>query len=282
MDKITKKSSGIEIVSWNVNSVNARIENITRFIKQEDPYALLLQELKCVEDKFPTEVFEDLGYNAKVSCQKGGNGVAVISKGILDDVKVDFFKNHEARYIEASTYIDCQSSHENDNNRKQKRCIRLVSIYVPHGGDIGAEKFAYKLKFLEQLNAKLKELSSSEELLIVGGDFNVAPDIGDVYNPKRLSAGLGFHIEERDRFRRAINENSLVDCWRLLNPGVNDMYTWWDYRTNGIATNRGMRIDNLLLSPDTVDIVSDAKIYKNVRTWERPSDHVPLSITLGC
>lgn len=255
----------IEIVSWNVNSVNARMQNIQRFIKEQNPSIMLFQEIKCIHDRFPKEAFEDIGYNVAIFGQKAYNGVAILSKNIIDDVFIDILNDGEARYIEASTYIN-------------KKCIKVASVYVPNGTAVGSERFKYKLHFLEQLNKRIYMLNKNKEIFVIGGDFNVAPDIWDVYDPKNLSRGLGFHIEERDRFRSIINENGAIDAWRLFNPLVNDMYSWWDYRTNGIKKNEGMRIDNLLVSPIAIDNIDSVKIYKNIRTWEKPSDHVPVSI----
>jgi len=260
--------SELEIISWNVNSVVARAENIISFVEKYKPAVLLLQEIKRVEEQFPYEMFRDMGYNIEVLGQKAYNGVAIMSRNVLEDVLCNpFVDDGEARYIEASTYTD--------NNE----CVRIASVYVPNGREVKSDYFKKKIYFLEKLSEHLR--GREYDRFVIGGDFNVAPDIADVYDPDTLSKSVGFHIEERDALRQLINDNNMLDIWRIMDPNAVGEYSWWDYRTNGFAHNRGMRIDNILVSPYVADMINSARIYRDVRGWKRPSDHVPISIVIG-
>ncbi|AEI88783.1 MAG: Exodeoxyribonuclease III [Candidatus Midichloria mitochondrii] len=259
------------IVSWNVNSINARIHHLRRFLAEKKPEIVLLQETKCQAEKFPFEALEEFNYNIKVYGQKSYNGVAILSKSPIEDsilglptLSEDW--PPEARYIEAFTTI---------NNYP----LRVISVYVPNGLEVGSHRFLYKLEFLHALKQHLIHLSKAEENIIVGGDLNVAPEEIDVYNPKGLDGSICFHIKERSQFRGVIN-SGFIDTFRAMNPGIQE-FSWWDYRGNGYIQNRGMRIDHILVSPNVSDMMSEAEIFKEARGWERASDHVPVLCKLG-
>ncbi|WHQ46828.1 MAG: exodeoxyribonuclease III [Candidatus Midichloria sp.] len=259
------------IVSWNVNSINARVTHLKRFLAEKKPEVVLLQETKCQEEKFPFEALDEFNYNIKVAGQKSYNGVAILSKSPIEDsiiglptLSTDW--QPEARYIEAFTTIDGFS-------------LRVISIYVPNGLEVGSHRFLYKLEFLHALKRHLIHLAKTEENIIVGGDLNVAPEEIDVYNPKGLDGSICFHIKERSQFRGIIN-NGFIDIFRALNPGIQE-FSWWDYRGNGYIQNRGMRIDHILASPNIFDMISKAEIFKEARGWEKASDHVPVLCKLG-
>ncbi len=255
------------LISWNVNSVNSRLAHLKQFVDLYNPSVILLQELKCLEDKFPYEALQDLGYNSAIFGQKSYNGVAILSKSRVEDKILGIPESDiiEARYIECSSYI---------NNK----CIKLISVYVPQGQDVESEKFSFKLQFFEDLYNRLHNLIKSNESFVIGGDFNVAPDPIDLYNPEKLNGKVGFHIEER-RWIKKILSLGLIDIFRELNPET-QLFSWWDYRSGGWQGNKGMRIDNLLLTPDLADLIEEAGIKTETRGWDKPSDHAPIYITL--
>jgi exodeoxyribonuclease-3 len=270
----------IKIASFNVNSIRARLPNILAWIKNSNPDIILLQELKCLESEFPFEALFDAGYNSAVSGQKTYNGVAILSKFKIEDVvkslptlggRVD----EQARYIEATIPI-------------RGKAIRVASVYVPNGGGEiredetleSSEKFCYKLDFFERLKAHFSRLLAFEEMQIFGGDFNVAAEEIDVFDPQSLNGTVCFHPLERQKFRSILNLG-LVDSYRAFNR-QSQAFTWWDYRGGGWQHNKGMRIDYLLASPKAADRISDASIEdKGVRDQEKASDHCPTCIELS-
>ncbi len=261
----TKKE--IKIISWNVNSINARLPNIERFIFEQKPDIIMLQELRCVNSCFPYQFFDDMHYNVIASCQKSRNGVAIASVSPIEDIFVNLIEDdNEARYIECCTNIN-------------GFFLRLACVYVPNGGSQNPLlSIQYKMTFLEKLRKHLIKLSMLDEVFIIGGDFNIAPEIGDVFDHHKLKDNICFSIDEREAFRNICESAVLLDGWRIMNYNVLDGFSWWDYRHNSFELNHGMRIDNFLLSPQAADHMYDAKIYRDVRTWQRASDHVPISV----
>ncbi|MCE2993888.1 MAG: exodeoxyribonuclease III [Alphaproteobacteria bacterium] len=257
-----------QIVCWNLNSVNSRLPNLLNFLTQERPDVLLLQEIKCLHEKFPNLELEDLGYNCVINGQKTYNGVAILSKGPIEDSTINLpnFTDAQARYIECVTTI---------NNK----AIRVASVYVPNGQEVGSDKFAYKLEFMEALNNHLQSVLSYQEVFAIGGDFNVAPYEIDVHDPKALDGTVGFHIEERKRIHSLMNLG-LYDSFRCKHPNSNE-FSWWDYRAGSLQNNRGMRIDQIYLSPEGMDVLSDATIYKSERLNHKTSDHAPIGCVLS-
>jgi exodeoxyribonuclease-3 len=258
----------ITICSWNVNSVNSRLEHLIKVLRENAPDVVLLQELKCLEEKFPAEQISECGYNFAVRGQKTYNGVAILSKHPIEDVCKNLpgdEESEQARYIEAVTTINgC--------------VIRVASVYVPNGQEVGSEKFAYKMKFFSHLFDHLKKTNANEEIFVVGGDFNVAPENIDVYDAKSLEGSVGFHIDERTWFRKILSTN-FYDAFRLKNPDSKE-FSWWDYRSGSWQYDKGMRIDNLIISPEAVDLLEDAWVDKAPRAWDRPSDHTTIYIKL--
>ncbi len=261
----------LSIATWNVNSIKQRLPHLMQYAQEEKPDILLLQELKCTKDAFPYLEIEELGYNAALVGEKSYNGVAILSKFPLDDI-CDFLpgdaSDTHARYIEAVVSLP------------QGGALRVASVYVPNGQEVGSNKFHYKLAFLERLQAHMQGLLAYEEMLVVGGDYNVAPLPSDVYDPAHLNGSVCYHPEERARFR-AIEHLGLYDAYRLLHPNPGEHgYTWWDYRAGSWAMNKGMRIDHLLLSPQAADRLTQCEVAKQVRGWERASDHAPVAVQL--
>ena len=258
----------MRIATWNVNSVNARLETVIRWFEAERPDVACLQEIKCVDEKFPAEAFEALGYNVAVHGQKAYNGVALLSKTPLEDVRKglpgDDGDDH-ARYLEAVV--------------SGPTPVRVAAIYLPNGNPIGTEKFAYKLKWLGRLNAHASALLSLEEPLVVAGDFNVIPEADDADNPAAWMGDALFQPESRAAFR-ALKWLGLTDAY-MAADGAPAGYTFWDYQAGAWPRNHGIRIDHLLLSPQAADRLAGIAIHRDVRGWDRPSDHVPVVAQLS-
>ncbi|MFN7709607.1 MAG: exodeoxyribonuclease III [Holosporales bacterium] len=254
------------IVTWNVNSVKARLEAVTAWLSGHRPDVLLLQELKCQEEGFPFEAFEDLGYNCAVWGQKAYNGVAILSKYPLEDIRrgLPGLDDAAARYIEAFT-----------GN------ARVASIYVPNGQAVGAEAYAYKQKFMAALTAHAQHLLGYDEALVLGGDYNIAPFAPDVHDPMLLEKNrILCSLEERKWLRTLMNVG-LSDALRLMHPhDTHGPFTWWDYRAGSFPANKGMRIDHLLLSPQATQRLQAAGVDLAPRQAPKASDHAPVWVEL--
>ncbi len=278
----------IKIASFNVNSVKARLPRLLEWLKNSNPDVVLLQELKCLEADFPFEALLDAGYNAAVSGQKSYNGVAILSKFKIEDVvkklpnapilgeeSSGLFGDEavvQARYIEGVISV-------------AEKAIRVASIYVPNGGgDLmpgevleSSQKFVYKLKFFDALKAHFSKLAEFNEIQIFGGDYNVAVEDIDVFDPKSLRGTVCFHDLERQKFRAILN-SGLVDSYRAANP-THQAFSWWDYRGGAWQHNKGLRIDYLLASPQAADQITSATIEdRGVRDQEKASDHCPVCV----
>ena len=255
----------MRISTWNVNSINARLLHVQDYLNQTKPDVLLLQEIKT--ENFPKDCFEEMGYSCCVLGQKTYNGVAILAKGNIENPVYGLpgFQDPQARYLEA--YVDGQ--------------YKVISVYVPNGQDLGTEKFAYKLRFLEQLNARIPTLLNEDIPWIMGGDFNIAPESIDVYDPNVWNdQHILCSVEERSLFRQLLHQG-LTDCLRHCFPNHKDnLYTWWHYRQNGWKNNRGLRIDHLLLSSHAADLLIDSGIDANIRGLKRPSDHAPVWVNI--
>lgn len=253
----------MRIASWNVNSINARIETVAAWFKEAVPDVACLQEIKCVDEAFPREAFEGLGYNVVVHGQKSYNGVALVSKTPLEDVRRglpgDDSDDH-ARYLEAVV--------------SGPRPVRVASIYLPNGNPIGTEKFAYKLAWLERLRRHASELLALEEPLALLGDYNVIPEPTDCDDPPSWMGDALFQPESRAAFR-TLKWMGLTDAY-LQADGRPNNYTFWDYQAGAWRRNHGIRIDHALLSPQAADRLRSFEIHKDVRGWDKPSDHVPI------
>ncbi len=255
------------VASWNVNSVNARLESVDRFIKETRVFVMCLQELKCTHEKFPIMVDCFEPYNVQMHGQKSYNGVSIISKNVQDDIQIGipgFEHQHltgEARYIESMISYGSVP-------------IRLISVYVPNGSEVYSEKFYFKLEFLGALRKRLAYLLDNGENIIVCGDMNVALDPLDVYDANHMEGSLCFHIDERKAFRSILNLG-LHDAFRVINPNAKK-FSWWDYRKGGFEHDKGLRIDYILISSYLCDLLVSCDIYTAARGWNKPSDHAPL------
>jgi len=240
-----------------------RIELLLDWLREDSPDIVLLQETKCENRNFPTEMIEDLGYNVALNGQKTHNGVAILSKFPLEDIKYRFEEEldpEQARYIEALVNIN-------------GKVATIASVYVPNGGG-GEHKFSYKLAFLDALYEYKKSLLAHEEIIIFGGDYNVALEEIDVYDPISLAEKVCFSNIEQSKLR-AFQGLGYYDAFRLLYPDKKE-FSWWDYRAGGWQKNHGMRIDYLFLSPAAADLLQEVVIEKNWRAKAKPSDHVPI------
>lgn len=254
----------MKIATWNVNSVKSRLEHLLGWLKEDAPDIVLLQELKCVEEAFPAMEIGDLGYNLAIHGQKTYNGVAILSKFPLDDVRKGLpgdDSDEQARYIEAVASF-------------KGGAVRVASVYVPNGQEVGSDKFAYKMKFYDRMRAHLASLMQLNEITIVGGDYNVAPEAIDVHNPKAWERSILFTAEERAKLH-ALFHLGFYDAFRTLHP-EKKQYSWWDYRAGAYEKNDGLRIDHLLASPQAMDRLESCEVVEKLRTLEKPSDHAPV------
>ncbi|HEY8574560.1 exodeoxyribonuclease III [Phenylobacterium sp.] len=257
----------MRIATWNVNSVNARLETVVRWFEACQPDVACLQEIKCVDEKFPAEPFERLGYNLAIHGQKSYNGVAILSKRPLEDVRrglPDGGEDEQSRYLEAVV--------------SGPTPVRVASIYLPNGNPIGTEKFAYKLAWMARLQAHARDLLQFEEPLVLVGDYNVIPEPRDAEYPDNWKTDALFQTESREAFR-ALKWLGLTDAY-LEADGAPGAYTFWDYQAGARQRNNGIRIDHALLSAQAVDRLVGVSIHRDVRGWEKPSDHVPLVVEL--
>lgn len=258
----------MKIATWNINSVKARLTHLCDWLRASECDVLLLQELKCEAEAFPRMEVEELGYNIELVGQKTYNGVAILSKFPIDDVSFSLSGDEsdtQARYIEA---LICA---ENP--------VRVASIYVPNGNEVGSEKFAYKMAFYDRLYARAQKLLAADEPVILGADYNVAPAPIDVFDHDRLDGTVCYHPDERTKLRSIIHLG-YYDAFRALHADK-QQFSWWDYRGGAYAQNKGLRIDHLLCNAQAIDRVESCVIDETPRGWEKPSDHAPVMATLS-
>ena len=259
----------MRIATWNVNSIKQRLGHVLTFLKDAQPDVVCLQELKCPEEAFPRLEIEEAGYNVAVSGQKAFNGVAILSKAPLEDLRRALPGNEadeQARYLEAA--ISTQSG-----------IVRVASIYLPNGNPVSTDKYAYKLAWMSRLARHARDLLDAEEPVVLAGDYNVIPEPGDVKNPEAWTEDALFRPETRAQFRELVNlgySDAVRSC--CDEPGL---YTFWDYQAGSWQKNNGIRIDHLLLSPHAADRLRSFRIHKETRAWDKPSDHVPVAIELA-
>ncbi len=257
----------MKIISWNVNSVRARIENILNYIKDSSPDILFLQEIKTQEETFPYNAFKEKGYNSYVFGQKSYNGVAFLSKQKIDNIKNDFIndKLKQSRIITGEIIMN-------------KKKIKLINIYVPNGNPVNTEKYEYKKKWLSSFVKKIEKELILNSNLIISGDFNIIPEEIDVYDFKRYENDALGKLEIRKKFRELLNLG-FQDIYRLKNKDKQE-YTFWDYFAGSWQKNFGMRIDHFLISNNLIENISSIKINKKPRSKVKPSDHTPIELEI--
>ncbi len=250
----------MKIATFNVNSIKARLPRVLEWLDDAGPDVALLQEIKTVDEAFPAMEIEERGYNIAVHGQKTYNGVAILAKRPIEDVVRGLpgdDGDDQARYIEA-TVGD----------------LRVGSIYLPNGNPVESEKFPYKLAWIDRLIAHVRDtLLPTEQPLVLGGDYNVAPADLDVYDPKAWADDALCRPETRSRFR-ALLHLGLTEAWRALH--VEHGYSYWDYQGGRWARDEGLRIDHMLLSPQAADRLDACEIDRAPRGKDKASDHTPV------
>ena len=254
----------MKLATWNVNGIRARLEVLLGWVDQQMPDVLLLQETKVTDDKFPAIQFEERGYNLALWGSAPLNGVALLSKLPGVDVVRGLpgqDDDTQARWIEASVGQ-----------------YRVASLYLPNGTSVGSQAFDYKLRYFERIGQRVADLADAGQLVIVGGDWNVAPAAIDVYDPKEADGHVCFHPEERAAWRSVCN-HGFYDAYRWLNPTGSD-YSWWHYQARSFQAGHGLRIDHFLLSGRAMDRARACRIDPKPRAAKVASDHAPIILEL--
>jgi exodeoxyribonuclease-3 len=254
----------MKVATWNVNSIRTRLERVLRWLEREAPDVVCLQELKTPDDAFPFDRISQAGYRAAVHGQKTYNGVAILSRSEPREIERSFgdeVEDPQARMISARILG-----------------MRILCVYVPNGGEVGSEKYAYKLEWMRRLRDFLDRACSPSESLLLCGDLNVAPDDRDVAHPEEWKESVLCHPDVRAALERTTSWG-LFDTFRQQHP-EGGVYTWWDYRRLAFPRNDGLRIDHIFATePLSLRCVS-AVIDRDERKGKQPSDHAPLYITL--
>ena len=258
----------MKIISWNVNSVRARINNILEYIKQDKPDILLIQEIKTQDENFPYAEFEKIGFSSNVFGQKSYNGVAIISKIDIKNIKKDFIKDNlkQSRVITGEIKF------------KEKK-IDLINIYVPNGNPIDSDKYQYKKDWLKKFVSSIKKKLIKNPNLIIAGDFNIIPEENDVYDFKRYENDALGKLEIRKKFRELLNLG-FEDIYRFKNKDKQE-FTFWDYFAGSWQKNYGMRIDHFLVSTNLIENITSININKKPRSKVKPSDHTPIELIIN-
>lgn len=256
----------MRVVTWNINSLRARLERVEEWLGEVAPDVLLLQETKLADDAFPALAFQSLGYESAHYGQGQWNGVAILSRVGIDDVVANFAGDVEpdpdARIVTAT----CGG-------------VRVSSVYVPNGRALADPHYTYKLSWLDRLVSHLDADTDPGQQVIVGGDFNIAPADRDVYDPVKFIGAT--HVSEAERDRLAALERwGLTDVFRTIHDD-DRVYSWWDYRAGDFHQGRGLRIDLLMCSPSVVERAEWCVIDRNARKGKQPSDHAPVILDLA-
>jgi exodeoxyribonuclease-3 len=257
----------MQIATFNINGVKARLPVLLEWLERARPDVALLQEIKTVDDAFPRGEIEDLGYNVATHGQKGFNGVAILSKYPLEDVLRGLpgdASDEQARWIEATVV--------------GRRAVRVCGLYLPNGNPAPGPKYDYKLAWMKRLEARAHNLLASEEPVVMAGDYNVIPQAEDAARPDAWREDALFLPETRAAFRRLLHLG-FTEAFRATTQGPGH-YTFWDYQAGAWEKNNGIRIDHALLSPQAADLLLSSRIEAAMRAGDKPSDHVPLWIEL--
>lgn len=255
----------MKITTWNVNSIRKREDIVLAWLAANPSDVLLLQETKVTDDKFPRAGFEAAGYHLAIHGEPGRNGVAIVAREPIADVATGLpgeDGDTQTRYIEATV-----------------AGIRTASVYVPNGTTVGSENFAFKLRFFERLRHHLASRVETDQPFVLGGDFNVAPDPIDVYDPDDCEGTICYHPAEREGLR-SLTYLGYYDAFRALHP-TRRQFTWWDLRGGSWERDEGLRIDYLLCSPEATDRLQEADSDPKTRAGKGISDHIPTWCVLG-
>ena len=263
----------MRIASWNVNSVRTRLDQVLAWLRQERPEVLCLQETKVDDPLFPHQAFAELGYSAAISGQKAYNGVALLSRHPLEDVRIGF---------SALLAGDGEASRLDDQKRvisARLDGLRILNLYVPNGSALKSEKYAYKLQWLECLGRYLAAQEAQGEPLVMLGDFNIGPEDRDLPNPERQTGGIMASAAERQALRAVLGER-LHDVFRVFEPETGH-WSWWDYRSGAWERDQGWRIDHIYLDAELLELATGCLIHKVTRGNPQPSDHAPVVVNLA-
>ncbi len=249
----------MKIATWNVNSLKVRLPHLLDWLDADQPDVVCLQELKMTDDTFPAAALAEAGYQSVFSGQKTYNGVAILSRTLAQDPVKDIpgFPDEQRRVL-AATVAD----------------TRVICLYIPNGQSLESDKYQYKLRWLDALQAWLKAELAAHPRLAVLGDFNIAPEDRDVHDPAAWAGQVLCSEPERAHFRQML-AHGLKDAFRLFDQEEKS-YSWWDYRQGGFRRNLGLRIDHILLSEALATRCRTCHIDKSPRKLERPSDHAPV------
>jgi exodeoxyribonuclease-3 len=260
----TCSRDALKLATWNVNSLKIRLPHVLDWLRTHQPDVMCLQETKLADEFFPTAEIEQAGYRCVFAGQKTYNGVAILSREAAADVQVNIAGHDDPqKRVLAATIGD----------------IRTICVYVPNGERVESEKYRYKLEWLERLTAWLKSELKAHPRLALLGDYNIAPEPRDVYDPVAWEGQVLFSEPEREAFRRLLGLG-LTDSFRLFEQPERS-YTWWDYRLNSFKRRLGLRIDHILLSAPLAQACRSCIIDVVPRAGERPSDHAPVMAELA-
>lgn len=253
----------MRIVTWNINGIKARLPVVKQWLETEKPDVVCLQEIKSIDENFPRQDIEDLGYNVETHGQKGFNGVAILSKLPFEDVHRGLpgdDEDEQARLIEAVFSVEGGA-------------VRVCNIYLPNGNPVDSPKFPYKLGWMDRLHAFVKDRLLLEEPFVLLGDFNLIPTGHDCHDAKAWWGDALYRPESLEKFR-ALSNLGLTDAVRNCTDAP--AYTFWDFQTGAWRKDNGIRIDHLMLSSQATDRLEGVSIHRDTRGWDKPSDHVPV------
>jgi exodeoxyribonuclease-3 len=250
----------MRIATWNVNSINVRLPQLIGWLREADVDVLCVQETKCTDDRFPEAILEEAGYKAVFHGEKSYNGVAILSRLPITDVRMGF---------------------DHDDTESQKRLIaatvnrvRIVNCYFPNGQSLDSDKFVFKLDWIQHLRNLFDSDYTTDEMVLLCGDFNVAPERIDVWNPAAFEGHTHFSLPERAAITY-VKQWGFTDAFRKINPDVKQ-FSWWDYRAGAWQKNQGLRIDQIWVSTPLAATLKDSWIDTEPRKLEKPSDHTPV------
>ncbi|MFV0389591.1 MAG: exodeoxyribonuclease III [Pyrinomonadaceae bacterium] len=250
----------MKLATWNVNSINVRLEHVLRWLRETGTDVLCVQETKCTDDNFPNSEFEAAGYHTAFMGEKSYNGVAIISKNKIENVQRNMpedFDDAPKRFLAADI-----------------GGVHFVNTYIPNGTKLWSDKFEFKLDWLARLRKYFDKNCQPEKNVVLLGDFNVAMEDIDVWNTEKWEGKLHFSLPERAAMFN-VKQWGFSDTFRTLNPSLNE-FSWWDFRTNAFSRNEGLRIDYVWASQALMKLCSKSYIDQVPRGWERPSDHTPV------
>ena len=259
----------MRIASWNVNSIKAHFEQVTEWVKAEKPDVLCLQEIKCEDANFPKVAFEELGYTCEVHGQKTYNGVALLARGRIENVTRGLAGDEtddQSRFIMGTVFGEGHP-------------VTVASIYLPNGNPTPGTKYDYKLGWMKRLKAQARRMLPDEEVFVLTGDYNIIPALADMKRPEAWTNDALWLPQSRAAFQEILNLG-LTEAYRALHPSQMGAYSYWDYQAGAWPKNNGIRIDHHLLSPQAADRLIGARIHREARGHEKPSDHVPVEIEL--